>query len=109
MKDSTQKKNDKEKKPLHPFKTFTKMWVAILLTIALIDLQLSYVLAFMGYDQIADTLSIAIVTEIIGVSVAYFIRAYFDSKTEAKQSLEERKFEYDVNNETASTEEDSEG
>lgn len=47
------------------FETFTKLWVSILLLFALADLQLSYVLAYLGREQIAESLSVAIVTEII--------------------------------------------
>ena len=84
----------KNKKP-SLFETFTKLWVSILLIIGIVDLQLSYLLAFLGYDQIAETLSVAVVTEILGVTVAYIVRAFFDTKDEKKQDLEERKFEYE--------------
>lgn len=71
-------------------KTFTKKWVTILMTIAIIDIQLSYVLAFIGHEQIAETLSITVVTEIIGVMVAYFAKAFFETKESEKVRLEER-------------------
>lgn len=37
--------------------TYTKRAVAVILAVSLIDLQLSYVLAFMGQVQIAESLS----------------------------------------------------
>lgn len=77
------------------FGTFTKVWVCLLLTFGLIDLQLSYILAFIGREQIAETLSVAVVTEIIGVSAVYMIRAYLDTKSEKAMELETRKFEYE--------------
>lgn len=89
----------KKKKKANIFKTFTKMWVTILLVIAIIDLQLSYILAFIGKDTIAESLSIAIVTEIIGVSCVYMIRAFFDTMSEKKHDLDVRKFEESLNNE----------
>ena len=36
--------------------TFSKKAVTLILAVSLIDLQLSYVLAFMGKEQIAETL-----------------------------------------------------
>ena len=43
-----------------------------MLIIALFDLQLSYLLAFLGREQIAETLSITVVTEIIAVMLESF-------------------------------------
>ena len=57
--------------------TFTKKAVAIILAVSLIDLQLSYVLAFMGKEQIAETLSGTIAETIIGVMIGYFLKALF--------------------------------
>lgn len=73
------------------FETFTKAWVSILMVIAIVDLQLSYVLAYLGRDQIAESLSVAVVTEIIGVMGIYLIRAYFDTATESKHDIERSK------------------
>lgn len=95
VKDSSEKKPKSNKPKL--FETFTKLWVSVILIIAIIDLQLSYILAFLGYEQIAETLSIAIVTEIIGVSIAYIVRAHLDTKAERKQDLEDAKFEASLN------------
>ena len=52
------------------------MWVAI------IDLQLSYLLAFLDKVQIAETLSTTIVVEIIGVMLGYFAKAFFGKREE---------------------------
>ena len=59
------------KKPSYKawLKTYTKKAVTAILVIALIDLQLSYVLAFMGQVQIAESLSSTIATTIVGVMV----------------------------------------
>lgn len=89
-----QKKSKSNKKKIDIFETFTKLWVSILLVVAVIDLQITYVLAFLGSDQIAETLSVAIVTEIIGVVTVYMVRAYLDSKAEGKQKLEEKKLNF---------------
>ena len=84
-------KSKKRKKKVNLFETFTKLWVTILLIIAVIDLQLSYILAYMGCDQIAETLSVAVVTEIIGISATYMIRAYLDTKSEKEHELKSGK------------------
>lgn len=104
-KKSKEEKSPKTKKKLNIFETFTKLWVSILLVVAVIDLQITYVLAFLGSEQIAETLSVAIVTEIIGVVCVYMVRAYFDSKTEGKQKLEEMKLDIEA---TGCTEDGSE-
>lgn len=64
------------------FETYTKRLVAIITIVGLIDLQLSYVLAFMDKMQIAETLSGQICVTILGTALIYMIRAYFDSKAE---------------------------
>ena len=63
------------------FPTYTKNLVAIIIGVCLIDLQLSYILSFMGKDPCLD-LSIKLCETILGVSFAYILRAYFDNKAE---------------------------
>lgn len=62
--------------------TFTKALVGLIVVVALIDLQLSYILAFLGKIQIAEELSKQVCTTILGTALIYMIRAYFDSKAE---------------------------
>ena len=71
--------------------TTTKRILGIILCIALIDLQLSYVLAFLGRDNIAESLGIAIVTEIIAVFLGYCCKAFFETREEEKNTLEREK------------------
>ena len=71
------------------FRTFTKKWVGRLMYIAVIDLQLSYVLAFLGREQIAEELSRTIVVEIIGVMLGYFGKSYFETREQEKIRLRE--------------------
>lgn len=66
-------------------KTYTKKAVTAILVIALIDLQLSYVLAFMGQVQIAESLSSTIATTIVGVMVGYFLKALFETFFEKRE------------------------
>lgn len=69
------------------FETYTKRLVGIVVFISLIDLQLSYVLAFLGKDQIAETLSIQICVTLLGTILVYIVRAYFDTKAEKRDEM----------------------
>lgn len=69
------------------FETYTKRLVGIIVFIGLFDLQLSYVLAFLGKEQIAETLSIQICVTILGTTLVYVIRAYFDTKAEKRDEM----------------------
>lgn len=62
--------------------TYTKKMVGLILGICIIDIQLTYILAFFDKGQIVDTLSNNLCMTILGVSFIYMIRAYFDSKAE---------------------------
>lgn len=65
--------------------TFTKKAVAIILVVSLVDMQLSYILAFMGKEQIAESLSSEIATVIIGVMLGYFLKALFETFFEKRE------------------------
>lgn len=80
------------KKKITKRTTFTKKWINTLLVVAVIDLQLPFILAFLGRDEIAESLAIAIVTEIVGVISGYMCKSYFETKQEKKQALDEKKF-----------------
>lgn len=69
----------------------SKVLTALILFVALIDLQLSYILAFMG-KEIAETLSVAIVTEIVAVILGYFIKSFNETREEKRMKLENAKF-----------------
>ena len=69
------------------FETYTKRAVGLVLGVALLDLQLTYVLAFFGKDQIAETLSIQICVTILGTLVVYMIRAYADTRAEKRDEM----------------------
>ena len=62
--------------------TYTKKMVAIILLVSIVDIQLSYLLAFFDKGQVVDGLSNQLCITILGVAFAYMIRAYFDSKAE---------------------------
>lgn len=65
-------------------KTYTKKLVKWILAVALVDLQLSYLLAFLGKTEIAENLSMTVVTAIIGTVVTYCIKSFKETKEEEK-------------------------
>ena len=65
--------------------TFTKIAVTAILGVSLVDLQLSYILAFMGKEQIAETLSATIVEMVVGVMLGYFLKALFETFFEERE------------------------
>ena len=71
--------------------TFTKRAVKWILVISLIDLQLSYILAFLGHVEIAEDLSSTVATAIIGVMLGYFMKSFFETKEEKKLEFEKEK------------------
>lgn len=86
------KKNKKKKYQM------SKVLTGVIMLVALIDLQLSYILAFMG-KEIAETLSVAIVTEIIAVVLGYFIKSFNETKEAERIKLEIKKNQLDRENE----------
>ena len=65
--------------------TFTKKMVKIIIAVALIDMQLPFILAFMDKMNIAEELGKLIVTEIIGVVLVYCLKAFFETRTRGKK------------------------
>lgn len=74
------------------FRTFTKRAVKAILFIALLDLQLSYLLAFLGREQIAENLSSDITKVIIGTILGYLAKAFFETKEAEKVRLHEEEW-----------------
>ena len=65
--------------------TFTKIAVTVILGVSLVDLQLSYILAFMGREQIAEALSTTIVEMVVGVILGYFLNSLFETFFEERE------------------------
>lgn len=80
-------KENKKKNRSIKINTFTKIIVFIIIIVSLIDLQFSYILAFLDRGTIAEELSKQICITIIGTSIIYMIRAFFDTKAEHKEKL----------------------
>jgi len=92
--------NNKQQKRYNAWlTTFTKKAVAVILIISLIDLQLSYILAFIGKEQIAESLSINIADTIIGVMLGYFLKALFETFFEEREKRLNKKLERNCSSE----------
>ena len=64
--------------------TFTKKWVSRLLNLGCLWITASYVLAFMGQPQIAESLSSTVATVIIATILGYLCKAYFETREEER-------------------------
>lgn len=82
LKEHTKEKQKEEKKT-----TTTKKVMFVVLCVALIDLQLTYLLAFLGRTEIAETLAVSIVTEIIAVFLGYCCKSFFETKESEKNKI----------------------
>lgn len=71
-------------------KTFTKKWMQIILTVALVDIQLTYVLALLDKVAIAETLAIALVTEVVGTMLGYMAKSFFENKESERHKLDQQ-------------------
>lgn len=69
------------------FNTFTKKWINRILTVAMIDIQFPFILAFLGREQIAETLAGLIVTEIVAVTLGYMCKAFFETREDEKNKV----------------------
>lgn len=76
--------------------TFTKIMVSVILFVSLLDVQFVFVLAFLGREQIAETIGITIITEIIATILGYLCKSFLENKDIAKNKLEDKKIEYSL-------------
>lgn len=72
------------------FTTYTKRMITSILIVALIDLQLSYVLAFMGKENTMENIAQDLIISIIGVVIVYCAKSFFETKEEKKNELIEK-------------------
>ncbi len=75
--------------------TYTKKAVTIILTVSLIDLQLSYILAFIGQVEIAESLSSTIATTVVGIMLGYFMKALLETFLEKREERLNREYDMD--------------
>ena len=71
--------------------TYTKIMVTIYSIAIIVWITWSYILATLGYEEIAENLSVQVV--IIGVAsiLGYFLKSFFETKEEEKIKLEREK------------------
>ena len=67
---------------------YTKGAVTAILVVALFDLQIPYVLAFLGRENTLEELSKVILVNIIVVFFIYCLKSYFETKEEHKERRE---------------------
>ena len=67
---------------------YTKGAVTAILVVALFDLQMPYVLAFLGRENTLEELSKVILVNIIVVFFIYWLKSYFETKEEHKERRE---------------------
>lgn len=84
-------------------RTHFKKIVDRVLTVSLIDLQFTYVLAFLGREQIAESLSKYLVAKIIAVVIVYAVKSY-----SGKRNEEDLKYLYKLMKMNEEAEEDEE-
>lgn len=72
--------------------TYTKKLVKWILAISIFDLQLTYLLAFLGREQIAETLSSDICNVVIGTILGYLAKSFFETREEERIKLERGDF-----------------
>ena len=71
--------------------TYTKIMVTIYSIAVIVWITWSYILATLGYEEIAENLSVQVV--VIGVAsiLGYFLKSFFETKEEEKIKLEREK------------------
>ena len=72
--------------------TYTKKLVKWILAISIFDLQLTYLLAFLGREQIAETFSSDICNVVIGTILGYLAKSFFETREEERIKLERGDF-----------------
>ena len=70
--------------------TYTKRLIKVIVTLGLINGTIPYVLSLLDKEPVVE-LGIAWITEIVAVVLGYLCKAYFETKQEKKQELENYK------------------
>lgn len=73
--------------------TYTKKMLNRIILAALIDMQFPFALAFLGREQIAETMGGLIVTEIVGIFLVYCLKSFFETKESEKNRILEKHME----------------
>lgn len=84
------------KKRQKKFVTFTKTWVPFILINAVIWVYLSYILAYLGREQIAENLSTQAIVSIISTISVYLIKSYLEKKIGKEKENYENQLETEI-------------
>ena len=71
-------------------RTYTKDKMDRIINVALIDIQFPFILAFMGRENIAETMGGLIVTEIVAVFLVYCLKSFFETNAQENIRLREK-------------------
>ena len=88
--------------------TYTKEKMDLILNVALLDMQFPFILAFLGKEQIAETLGGIIVTQIIAVFAVYCLKSFFGKKEEEKLKYKKEQMLEDIELDSSESEEEYE-
>ena len=75
--------------------TFSKKWTGRLLTFGCIWITWSYVLATIGKDSIAESLSQTVANVIIATVITYMLKAFFETYSEKHNELKRQELTHD--------------
>jgi hypothetical protein len=73
--------------------TFTKKWTNRILWCGLFWITCSYILAFLGKADIAESLSETVATIIIGTFIPYLCKAFFETYAEKSNALKAKELD----------------
>ena len=73
-------------------RTYTKKAVKALLIVGVLNVEIPYLLAYLGREPCTE-LAIAWITEIVAVILGYLCKAYFETKEQEKNKLQEKRLE----------------
>ena len=74
-------------------RTHTKKMMDRIVNVALIDIQFPFILAFMGRENIAETMGGLIITEIIAVFLVYCAKSFFETNAQENIRLREKEMD----------------
>lgn len=86
-------KKKKKTKNKYNINTFSKIWINRLMWFSIVWISSSFVLAFLGREQIAETLAITITAQIVLLMCTYFCKSFFETKEEKRQDFKIRQWE----------------
>lgn len=75
--------------------TFFKSLIKVILIVALVDIQLSYILAFLGKEEVAIELSDKWLDSVVKVVFIYAVKAFFGKFCEELNKIKKKKKEMD--------------